>query len=75
MKAAQPDGGVTMAKLMTPAETAATLRVNLPELPAAADVLGRLALEAEFRGMKLPELIAHIIAATAEKDLFQVALA
>jgi hypothetical protein len=28
MKAAKPDGGVTMAKMTTPAETAAALRVS-----------------------------------------------
>jgi hypothetical protein len=44
------------------------------ELTAGPEVLGRLALEAEFRGVKLPELIARIIAGIVEKDLFQVVL-
>jgi hypothetical protein len=44
------------------------------ELTPGHDVLGRLALEAEFRGIKLLELIERIIVGTVEKDLFQEVL-
>jgi hypothetical protein len=44
------------------------------ELTTDPDVLGRLALEAEFRNVRLPELIARIIVGIVEKDLFQKVL-
>jgi hypothetical protein len=41
------------------------------ELPLTQDMITQLALEAEFRGMGIGELIGALIAATMEKDLLQ----
>jgi len=40
------------------------------ELPLSADVIGLLAIEAEFRGVKLAELVARLLAEITKKDLF-----
>jgi hypothetical protein len=44
------------------------------ELPLGLDIVGRLAIEAEFRDMRVGELVARLILAIAEKDLFQLVL-
>jgi len=44
------------------------------ELPLKPDMVGRLAIEAEFRNMRIGELVAQLILAIAEKDLFQLVL-
>src|SRR5262249_17071780 len=47
---------------------------KMRELPLAADMAGRMALEAEFRGLGIPELIVRLIAAVIEKDMVDVVL-
>jgi hypothetical protein len=49
-------------------------RERTSELPFTQDMVGRLALEAEFRGMRTGELIAQLIAAAIEKDMVEVVL-
>jgi hypothetical protein len=44
------------------------------ELPLTADMIGRVALEAEFRGLGTGELIARLITDAIEKDLVDVVL-
>jgi hypothetical protein len=44
------------------------------ELPLPQDVIGRLALEAEFRGLNTGHLIAQLIAATLENNMVEVVL-
>jgi hypothetical protein len=44
------------------------------ELPLTQDMVGRFALEAEFRGMSTGELIGRLIAAAIENDMVQVVL-
>ena len=44
------------------------------ELPLSQDMVGRLALEAEFRGMSTGELIGRLIAAAIENDMVKVVL-
>jgi hypothetical protein len=44
------------------------------ELPLAQDMVARLALEAEFRGMSTGELIGQLIAAAIENDMVKVVL-
>jgi hypothetical protein len=44
------------------------------ELPLAHDMIGHLAIEAEFRRMKLVELIARAIESIAKKDQFDLVL-
>ena len=44
------------------------------ELPLACDMIGQLAIEAEFRGMKLAELIARAIESIAKEDQFDLVL-
>jgi hypothetical protein len=44
------------------------------ELPLAHDMIGHLAIEAEFRGIKLVELIARAIESMAKKDQFDLVL-
>jgi hypothetical protein len=44
------------------------------ELPLSADMLGRLAIEAEYRNMRIGELVAQLILRIAEKDLFTLVL-
>ena len=41
------------------------------ELPLAEDIIGRLAVEAEFRDMKMADLVARLIVAITKRDLFQ----
>jgi hypothetical protein len=47
---------------------------HIAELPLAHDMIGQLAIEAEFRGMKLVELIARAIESMAKKDQFDLVL-
>jgi hypothetical protein len=44
------------------------------ELPITGNMIGRLALEAEFRGMKSVELIARVIESVASEDQFDSVL-
>jgi transposase len=44
------------------------------ELPLTQDMVGRFALEAEFRGMSTGDLIGRLIAAAIENDMVQVVL-
>jgi hypothetical protein len=44
------------------------------ELPLSPDMVGRLAIEAEFRNMRIGELVAQLIVGIAKKDLFTLAL-
>jgi hypothetical protein len=44
------------------------------ELPFTQDMIGRLALEAEFRGIRTSESIAQLIAAVIEQDMVEVVL-
>jgi hypothetical protein len=44
------------------------------ELHLAPNVITKLAFEAEFRGLSIGELIGALVAATTEKDLFQLIL-
>ena len=46
-----------------------TTELHLPQ-----DIIATLALEAEFRDMRIGELIGALIAATMEKDLLQLIL-
>jgi hypothetical protein len=45
------------------------------ELPLSPDLVGRLAIEAEFRNLRIGELIAQLIVRVVEKDQFQIVLA
>jgi hypothetical protein len=47
---------------------------KMRELSLTAEMAGRMALEAEFRGLGVPELIARLIAAVIEKDMVDVVL-
>jgi len=40
------------------------------ELPLTDDIIGRLAVEAEFRNVKLADLVAQLIVAITKRDLF-----
>jgi hypothetical protein len=44
------------------------------ELRLSQDVITKLAFEAEFRGMRIGELIGALVVATMEKDLSQLIL-
>jgi len=44
------------------------------EIPLAQHMIGRLALEAEFRGIGTGELMVQLITAVIEKDMFEVVL-
>ena len=44
------------------------------ELPLKPDMVGRLAIEAEFRNMRIGEFVAQLILTIVEKDLFQLVL-
>ena len=44
------------------------------ELPLNLDMIGRLALEAEFRNMSIAELIGELIMGMVKKDLFRAVL-
>ena len=44
------------------------------ELGITAETIGRLAMEAEFRGTKMVALIAEMVVEIANKDLFEVVL-
>jgi hypothetical protein len=44
------------------------------ELPLNLEVVGRLFLEAEFRNIRIGELLARLILGIAQKDLFQLVL-
>ena len=44
------------------------------ELPLKLEMIGRLFLEAEFRSMRIGELLARLILGIAEKDLFDLVL-
>ena len=39
------------------------------ELPLTSDTIGRIALEAEFRGLATAEFVARLIVAAIEKDM------
>jgi len=41
------------------------------ELPLSPDMVGRLAIEAEFRNMRIGELVAKIIVGAVERDIFK----
>jgi hypothetical protein len=43
-------------------------------LPLPQDMFGRLALQAEFRGMNTGDLIAQLIAAAIENDMVEIVL-
>jgi hypothetical protein len=38
-------------------------------------MVGRLAIEAEFRNVRIGELVAELIVGVVEKDMFQLVLA
>jgi hypothetical protein len=42
------------------------------ELPLSLEMVGRFFLEAEFRNMRIGELLARLILEIAERDLFQL---
>jgi len=44
------------------------------ESPVNLEMVGRLFLEAEYRGMRIGELLVRLILGIAEKDLFQLVL-
>jgi hypothetical protein len=44
------------------------------ELPLSPDMIGRLAIEAEFRNMRIGELVAQLILGIAENDLVKLVL-
>jgi hypothetical protein len=44
------------------------------ELPLTPDMIGRIALEAEFRGLATAELVVRLIAAAIEKDMVDAIL-
>jgi hypothetical protein len=44
------------------------------ELPLTQDMIGQLALEAEFQDMRIGEFVGELFTATANKDLFQKVL-
>jgi hypothetical protein len=44
------------------------------ELPLTDDIIGRLAVEAEFRSVKLADLVAQLLVAITNRDLFQCVL-
>jgi len=44
-------------------------------LPLTADMIGRVALEAEFRGLGTAELMVRLIARAIEKDMVDAVLA
>jgi hypothetical protein len=43
-------------------------------LPLNPEMIGRLAIEAELRNLRIGELVAQLILTIAEKDLFQLVL-
>jgi hypothetical protein len=44
------------------------------ELPFSQNMIGKIALEAQFRDMQMCQLLGELITATVNKDLFQVVL-
>jgi hypothetical protein len=44
------------------------------ELPLSPDMVGRLAIEADFRNMRIGELVAQLILGVAKNDLFTLVL-
>ena len=44
------------------------------ELPLTNDMIVQLAFEAEFRGMRVGELVAELVTAMTQKDLIQLVL-
>jgi transposase len=44
------------------------------ELPLSADMIGRVAIEAEFRNTRIGELVAQLILGIVERDLFKLVL-
>jgi ribosomal protein S18 acetylase RimI-like enzyme len=44
------------------------------ELPLTQEMIGHLALEAEFRGVGIGELMTQLIVAAIEKDMFKAML-
>jgi hypothetical protein len=44
------------------------------ELPFSPDMIGRVAIEAEFRNTRIGELVAQLILGIVEKDLFKLVL-
>jgi hypothetical protein len=45
-------------------------RERVAELPLTNAIIGQLAIEAEFRGVKLPELVARLLMTITQRDLF-----
>jgi hypothetical protein len=45
------------------------------DLPLSPEMVGRLAIEAEFRNVRIGELVAELIVGVVEKDMFQLVLA
>jgi hypothetical protein len=45
------------------------------KLPLDEEMIRQLAMEAEFRGMRIGELVAALILGITRKDLFQLVLA
>ena len=77
------NGGVAAAPGSTSVRpSAATFAVVLnyknktvtAELGITAETIGRLAMEAEFRGTKMGALIAEMVVEIANKDLFEFVL-
>jgi hypothetical protein len=66
------------AKIIPSANFMLTMRYKgqerTSELPLSQDMMGRLALEAEFRRMRIGELITQLIVAAIEKDMFRAML-
>jgi hypothetical protein len=78
-QATETTGSTTLGREKSPVATLTIIvgyrgEERETELTLGPDVLGRLALEAEFRGIKLLELIERIVVGTVEKDLFQQVL-
>jgi hypothetical protein len=44
------------------------------ELPLSPDMIGRVAIEAEFRNTRIAELVAQLILGIVERDLFKLVL-
>jgi hypothetical protein len=47
---------------------------RIVKLPLTGDMIGELALEAEVRDVKLPELVARLLISIIQRGLFQFVL-
>jgi hypothetical protein len=45
------------------------------DLPLSPEMVGRLAIEAEFRNVRIGELVGELVVGVVEKDMFQLVLA